>query len=327
MAVKPFITGATGLIGYNLVQKLLKEGVRPRLLVRSPARARQLFPKGCEFIEGDITDALSLAGALKGCDLVFHAAGLPEQWLRDKRIFQSVNVGGTENLVEASLAAKVKKFIYVSTIDVFKAGKGAVYDESLIDDAPKHTAYERSKQLADAVVVAAIERGLKPVFVHPAGLFGPGPESSPGINDLIVKIAKRQVPSLLPGALPLVYAPDLANGILLATKKASKGNRFIFSSYYFTLRELYKQIAAHFQIARVPFTLPLPLAKTVSYAMEAAAKMTHKPPLIPRGQLEFLQWQARPSSVYAQKKLKWHQTPFAEALDETIVFLKDYGRL
>ena len=229
------VTGATGLVGYNVVDALLKRNRRVKALVRSTEKGKRLLPEECELVQGDITDKDSLVKAMKGCSIVYHVAGFPEQWMKDPDIFQRVNVGGTQNMIDVALEQKIKRFIYTSTIDVFVAGAGQEYDESIIDSQPKGTYYARSKQLADQQVVAALEKGLPAIFLHPSGLYGPGPTDSPGTNDFILKLYKREVPVLLPGGFPVVYAPDVGEGHVLAEQKAEVGSRYILCESYYDL--------------------------------------------------------------------------------------------
>ncbi|MDX2169363.1 MAG: NAD-dependent epimerase/dehydratase family protein, partial [Deltaproteobacteria bacterium] len=238
------LTGATGLVGGSIARALLAAGRGVRALVRDPQRARRVVPAECELVAGDVTDAASLAPALDGCRVVYHAAGLPEQWLADPTTFERVNVGGTANLIAAALAARVERFVYSSTIDVFAAAPGATYDESVIDPQPKGTAYERSKQAADRLVVAALQRGLPAVFLHPSAVYGPVPAASPGLNDLIARLLRGEIPMLLPGGMPLVYAPDVAAGHLLAEARAAVGARFILSESYHSLADIARAVVA-----------------------------------------------------------------------------------
>ena len=106
-------------------------------------------------VQGDITEKESLVNAMEDCYFVYHAAGFPEQWIRHPDIFQRVDVGGTQNIIDVALEQKIKRFIYTSTIDVFAEEAGQEDDESIIDTQPKGTYYERSKQLADQRVAAA----------------------------------------------------------------------------------------------------------------------------------------------------------------------------
>jgi dihydroflavonol-4-reductase len=316
------VTGATGLVGYNIVDALLKRNRKVRTLVRSVEKGKRLLPDACELVKGDVTDKDSLDKAIKGCSVVYHAAGFPEQWMKDPGIFERVNAQGTKNMIEVALAAKIKRFVYTSTIDIFAADTGQEYDESTIDSEPKGTDYERSKQLSDQYVVTAMEKGLPAVFLHPSGVYGPGPTDSPGTNDFILKLHKKQVPVLLPGGYPVVFAPDVGEGHVLAEEKAEKGSRFILSEAYYDLPQLAQMILEELgSTKKPPPVMPLPIVNMISSAGEWLAGMINKPPLIPKGQLHFMQWKARPKSMKAQQELNWSPTPLREGLAKTISFL------
>lgn len=321
------VTGGTGLVGFNIIQSLLKRGYQVSALVRNLDKGRRLLPSQCQLIKGDICEPDSLANALKEVDWVFHAAGFPEQWMKDNHTFEKINVQGTANMIEAALNANVERFIHTSTIDVFLGLAHEEYDESIIDPNPKGTFYERSKQKADALVTTAMkEKGLPAVFLHPAGLYGPGPTDSPGMNDFFTKLHKKQVPVLLPGGLPLLYGPDAGEGHVLAAEQADIGERFILCDQYFTLTSLATAVTDQLnQLNKknysVPAVMPLWVAKTISVVGEAVSSIIKQPPLMPKGQLHFLQWQAIPVSKKAQKELNWQVTPFDQGLKDTLNYL------
>lgn len=73
--------------------------------------------------------------------------------------------------------------------------------------------------------------------------------------------------------------------------------------------------------------MPLFLAKGVAAIGEALSAIIGKPPLIPRGQLHFLQWGARPSSDKARRELGWTTRPFHEGVAQTIEWLEQQGRI
>jgi dihydroflavonol-4-reductase len=321
---KALITGATGLVGFSTARELLKAGRPLRAAVRNLDRARQILPEPIELVEADVCDAASMRAAMQGCQRVFHCAGLPEQWLPDPDRFQQVNVEGTRNLVEVALELGVEKFVYTSTIDVFAAEDGAEFDERVIDPNPKGTHYERSKQEADRVVVAGIERGLPAVFVHPAAVYGPGPAGSRGVNDFFADLRDRKIPGLLPGGMPIVYGPDLGRAQLLV-EESEVGSRYILCDRYYTLEELATLVAEVCPEAKVPMILPTWVARVLSAGGETFAKVRKKPPLIPKGQLHFLLWGAKPQSARAEKELGWSQTPTSQAIAETMEFLGQVG--
>lgn len=235
------VTGATGLIGHSIVTALRVRGRPVRALVRDVARARALLPDDVETVRGDVTDRASLDDAARGCEFIYHAAGLPEQWLPDPHTFHRVNVDGTRNIIDAARAHAVGSLIYTSTIDVFEGMSGQRYDESRIDPLPKGTHYERSKQVADRLVIDATGTGpasLRTALLHPAGAYGPGPAGSRGLNDFFQDLRDGKIPMLLPGGMPVVYAPDVGEGHVLAADAARPGDRFILSGGYHTLSEL-----------------------------------------------------------------------------------------
>lgn len=317
------LTGATGTVGSALATRLVADGRPVRALVRDLDRAGRLLPDGIELVRGDIVDAPSVEAAVDGCDTVFHVAGLPEQWRRDMGEFDRVNAGGTEVVARAALAAGVTSFVFTSTVDVFAwpTEPGATFDESALATEEKHTHYERSKQRADRIVTALIDDGLPARFVAPAGVFGPAPAITPGANHLIRRLLLNQIPISLPGGLPVVYGPDVADLHVLA-EDAPVGSRYIASDRYVTLEAFARAVQAVEPSARVPRTLPVAAARAIAHAGEAVAKLTRKAPLLTTGELSFLIGDVRPDASKARDELGWEVTPFADALATTIEQLR-----
>jgi dihydroflavonol-4-reductase len=285
------ITGATGQVGHAIARRLADDGVESRALMRSPERARVL-PSGVEPVFGDVTDAPSLRAALDGCTTVYHAAGIPEQWRRDAGEFTRVNVEGTRNVVEAALAAGVERFVYTSTDDVLVQAPGATFDESVINPNPGQTPYQRSKQEADRIVTAALDRGLPAVFLHPAGLYGPAPFLVKGLNDLLLELAKRKTPALLPGGMGVAYSDDVADGHLRAAAQAPVGARYLLAESFQSLTDIARAVAANEPRAKVP---------------------------------RFLERGARPSGERARTELGWSPTPFAAGVERTLAHFHEQG--
>jgi nucleoside-diphosphate-sugar epimerase len=318
------ITGATGQVGHAIARRLAGDGVAVRALVRSPERARVL-PEGVEPVFGDVTDPASLRAALDGCATVYHAAGIPEQWRRDVGEFTRVNVEGTRNVVEAALAAGVERFVYTSTDDVLVQAPGAAFDESVINPNPGQTPYQRSKQEADRIVTAALDRGLPAVFLHPAGVYGPAPFLVKGLNDLLMQLAKRKTPMLLPGGMGVVFSEDVADGHVRAAAQAEVGTRYILAESFQPLIDIARAVARTEPRAKVPRVMPLAIARAVSTAGERVAQVTGRPPLIPRSVLQFLERGARPSGARARTDLGWDPTPFATGVERTLGHFRHQG--
>lgn len=320
------VTGATGQVGHAIARRLARDGVEVRALVRSPGRA-EVVPAGVPAVFGDVTDPPSLREAMDGCATVYHAAGIPEQWRRDVGEFARVNVEGTRNVVEAALGAGVERFVYTSTDDVLVQGPGAPFDESVVNPTPGQTPYQRSKQEADRIVTAALDRGLPAVFLHPAGVYGPAPFLVKGLNDLLLELAKRKTPMLLPGGMGVAFSEDVADGHLRAAAQAPVGARYLLAESFQPLSDIARAVAAAEPRAKVPPVMPMPVARLVSMVGEAVARVTGRPPLIPASVLRFLERGARPSGARARAELGWNPTPFTTGVERSLAHFREKGWL
>jgi dihydroflavonol-4-reductase len=325
--MRALVTGATGKVGNAVARALAARGDEVVALVRDPARAAPLLPDGVRAQRGDVTDAESVRAAVDGCELVFNAMGLPEQWLADERDFERVNALGSETVVVEAARAGARRVVHTSTIDVFDAAAGARFDESRVADYPKGTAYERSKQQADRLVLAAAAReGIEVVLANPAAVYGPGPEGSASperdILRPVVEGRRAAAPALPPGGFGLLFSEGAGSGHLLVAERGVPGERYILCDGHVTLRELAELAVRIAGRGRVPPTMPAPLAKAMAAAGEPIARLTGKPPLLPKGQLHFLLWNAAPDSAKAQRELGWRPTPLEDGVRATLAAMK-----
>ena len=218
--MRVLVTGATGKVGNAVARALAGRGDQVRALVRDPERARRVLPDAIELHRGDVTDRASIDAAVEGCEIVFTAHGLPEQWVEDPDVFDRVNARGAESVALAARTAGARRLVHTSTIDVFHAEPGGRFDESRVADYPKGTAYERSKQRAEELVLATRADGFEVVMVNPCGVYGPGPAPSASIDgDFIKPVMEAKLPALPPGGLGVVYVDGAASGHLLAAER------------------------------------------------------------------------------------------------------------
>lgn len=322
--MKALVTGATGKVGHAIATALLARGEEVRALVRDPQRAAEVLPAGAEPVRGDVTEPDSLPTAVEGCELVFNAMGIPEQWRPDPSEFERVNAQGSAGVARAAREAGVRRFIHTSTNDVFHADQGQSFDETMLADYPKGTVYERSKQHAEELVLAERD-GMEVVILNPTGVYGPGPSSSHTLeNGLFEPLVKKRLPALVPGGLGLVFTDGVAAGHLLAADKAPDGERYILNDGYVGLRELAEMVVGIAGRGRVPPVMPVPVAKVFATVGEGVSRVIRRPPMLARGQLHFFQWQGRADSTKAQRELGWQPTPLEGGLRLT---LADHGLL
>ena len=87
--------------------------------------------------------------------------GIFEQWFPDPGIFERVNAEGARNVIAAAREAGARRVVHTSTFDVFHAAHGGTVSEAALADYPKGTAYERSKQHAEELVLAEADAGSR----------------------------------------------------------------------------------------------------------------------------------------------------------------------
>jgi dihydroflavonol-4-reductase len=321
------VTGATGKIGNAVARQLTERGDEVVALVRDPAKARELLPEGIELARGDVTDPASVRTAADGIDGAFNCMGLFEQWFADPGIFDRINGEGARNVIAAAREAGAKRAVHTSTFDVFHAEQGGIVSEATVADYPKGTPYERSKQLAERLVLEEAERGIEVVIANPSSVYGPGPWQATGIDRAIRDAIRRRLPATPPGGMTLVLVDDVARGHLAAFDRGNPGQRYILADGYAPMREMLALAVAEAGRGRVPPTLPLGLARGMASAGEAVSRIIRRPPLLGKGQLTFLTWQARASNEKARSELGIEFTPLPDGITQTVRWMASSGRL
>lgn len=311
------VTGATGLVGYHVVQALLNNRRSVRALVRDPERAGKILPSACKLFQGDIEDEHSLDAAFAGCTVVYHCAGIPEQWVKCPHVFHTINVLGTQNVVRAALRNPIlEKFIYISTIDVFLARPFERFDETQLDPVLRGSPYRRAKQEADRIVAKSVQDGLPAVFIHPGGIYGASPRAF-WFTQLIRDIVEDKLHLIPPGGMPFVYIEDVAQGCLLAEKIASSGERFILDGTYHSFLELCEVISSELG-QKHHFIVGIPFFARIYACVEAwISHATGRRPQLHTAILEFLLSGNTPDSSKAKHELGWSPMSLREGVART----------
>jgi len=216
------VTGATGLIGSYVTERLLQEGGVARAYVRNAAKAQFLESLGAEIIVGDITDGSALSRAVKGCELVFHFAGVIGNRFKPRSYFDAVNVEGTRVLAEAAVEKSIEGFVYTSTVGVYGLNAKADTDESsphLLSKDP----YCDTKLQAERIVRGLFHRRHLPcVIVQPSPVYGPRDETWTHYPIELMRTGKMVVVNGGKGLIQPIYVTDLVDGILLAARQSRR---------------------------------------------------------------------------------------------------------
>ncbi|XP_068435440.1 putative short-chain dehydrogenase/reductase family 42E member 2 [Clinocottus analis] len=196
---KVVVTGGGGYFGFRLGRELASQGMSVVLLDMNklPCDA----PDGAIFYQSDIRDYSSLYKVCEGVDCIFHTASSgmsgPEQ-LRKEQV-ESVNVGGTNNVINVCKERSIPRLVYTSTINVVFAGKPIEEgDEASVPFVPPDIHidhYSRTKAMAEQMVLSANGCSLKgggllqTCILRPCGIYGP--EERRHLHRVMVNVERR----------------------------------------------------------------------------------------------------------------------------------------
>jgi dihydroflavonol-4-reductase len=326
VAGRVLVTGGTGVVGRPLVERLVGEGAALRALARSEDSAAALRALGAEPVRGDVLDPEALLAAMRGCELVYHAAGYNAFCLRDPAPMFEVNVGGSENVVRAAAQAGVERVVYTSSAASLGERKGTVGSEDSPHRGSFLSAYERSKFEAErSVLAAAEETGAAVVCVNPASVQGPG--RATGSTKLLLDYLNGRLKAVVDSTLSLIDVDDCTTGHVLAAARGKPGERYVLSGATLTVREGLALLGRISGIEQPLRTVPPWLATAVATAAETVAWVKRDTPRICRELARTLTHGHAYDGTKANRELGLRYTPIEETLRRTIAWWEEQGLL
>ncbi|HEY3335364.1 MAG TPA: NAD-dependent epimerase/dehydratase family protein [Candidatus Limnocylindrales bacterium] len=276
------VTGGAGFVGRAVVERLRDRGDDVIALVRDPGAATHLVHERVTPIRSSLADPGSMRDAMRGADAVIHIAGMYRIGIAkaDRPAMWDANVGVTERVLDAAIAERVGRILYVSTVNVFGDTKGAVVDETYHRDlAQGFTSwYDETKFRAHEAAEARIAAGAPIVIVMPSQVYGPHDHSltSEQLHRAFHGTMRYLV--LTSVGLGWVHVHDLADGMLSALDRGRAGDLYCLSGPNHTLAESIA-IAAGLGGTRPPrFSMPTALARLVAPLNDALGGLPGSPP-------------------------------------------------
>ena len=272
--MRVLVTGANGFLGGALVRRLVAGGASVRALLR-PGGAPGPFGRpaalGASEVEGDVTDPACLPAAVRGCDVVFHLAGIRRAPARED--FLRVNAGGTRTLLEACAAHAPGLSRFVLAGSLAAAGPSAAPRREEEPFAPREW-YGESKAEAERITLSFAGR-LPVTVARPPRITGPGDRE----NLLFFRIVGRGILLAFGGSprpLSWVDVEDCAEGMeLLATRPEAVGQAFFLASPETTSVEgLQQEIARAMGVGARRVPVPAALLRGLGSLADVVSRTT-----------------------------------------------------
>ncbi len=327
--MKVLVTGGTGFVGSHTAKALKHAGHQVRLLVRSESKTKSVFDNlGIEIDEvlvGDITDKFAVASAVDGCDAVIHSAAMVSTAKKDAKQVHETNVGGTKLVIDCSMAAGIKKIIYVSSVSALFNANDTVMNENTPVCTAKN-AYGRSKVSCENYVRDLQSQGAPIVITYPAGVVGAG---DPGLSDphFGLKMFVGQFTFTSSTGMQFVNARDIANAHVAILERIDGPDRFMLGGHFYSWNELLN--ITRKVTGRKLFYVHIPgnALRFLGRCADIAIKLTGKEfPFTAEGMTYASQWVYADSSKI-ESELGLEFTCREETLAEVIRWLYENGHL
>jgi dihydroflavonol-4-reductase len=250
------ITGATGFTGGNLARRLAAQGASVRALLRTRAQAQSLVADGIDVRIGQLTSPTDVIAAARGCDQIYHIAAVFRTAGHPDSHYREVNVGGTQNVLEAARRLDCERVVHCSTGGVH----GHIADPPASETYPfgPGDVYQRTKLEGELAAAAAARRGQRVVIVRPGPIYGEGDLRFLKLYRAVARGVFVMIGSGTP-KLHMVHIDDLVDGILLCgASEAALGEVFILAGPQApTLNEIVRYIAQALGVAEPRWRVPV----------------------------------------------------------------------
>lgn len=321
-----FVTGATGVIGRALVERLQERGDDVVALARSESAATALADRGVQVQWGEAYDEHALAEGMQGCSVAFHLAGINTLCATDPERMRRVNVDGAVAAVRAAKTAGVPRLVHTSSAATIGEPEGTIGNEWTEHRGSYLSTYERTKTEGErAALATAGELGQDVVSVNPSSVQGPGRAS--GTGRFLLAFLDGRLKVFVSTNVSLVDIGDCVEGHLLAAERGVAGERYLLSGIRLTIVEALALAAEVAGVDRKPRLVPRFLATAGGAAAEAGYRMLGRQPPVCREMVRTLLHGHRYDGSRAERELGLTYTPARATLLRTVEWARSEGLL
>ena len=323
------ITGANGFLGNNIIRKLKQDNESEiRALVLNGESIKSLENLKCKIYYGDITKKESLLSIFENIDskkvFVIHCAAVVYIKSKYNPLVYNVNVNGTKNIVDKVLEVKAK-LIYISSVHAIpeKPRNGLMTEISNFNSDNVEGLYAKTKSEAAQYVMNAVRnKNLNACIIHPSGIIGPNDYSNSHLTQLVKEVSNGKLFACVAGGYDFVDVRDVADGVISACEKDNKGECYILSNRYITIKSLCDLISDVQGIKKIKIVLPIGIAKLIAPLFEMYYNLKKQTPLFTRYSLYTLSSNSNFSNEKAKRELEFKNRNMKDTIRDTIEWLK-----
>ena len=232
------VTGASGLVGFNFCELAQSNGNQLNILIRKDID--YLKKINAKKFYGNLDDIETLEKFCTGCEVIIHSAAMISIGLDSHDDVYQVNYIGTKNLLKACIKKKVKKFIFIGTVNAYnKKSKSNRFNESL-DFVEKGNSYDVTKAKAQNLVLNCNE--LFKISINPTSILGKNDFKPSRLGKIVKTLYKGRLPFLVDGGLDVIDVEDLSKTIYSSINKGRDGESYLVSGKWRSFKEIYKSI-------------------------------------------------------------------------------------
>ncbi|MFK5857110.1 MAG: NAD-dependent epimerase/dehydratase family protein [Bacteroidota bacterium] len=321
--IKVAVTGASGHVGVNLVNKLIKLGFDVKVLIFSSTIG--LDDSRISKVVGSLLDKSVLVDLCKDVDVVIHLAAIISIGSESQELLNSINVDGTKNILNVARNAGVKKFIHFSSIHALVHEPLEIpMDETRELAVNSKLMYEQTKSIAEEWVLKQNTHDFEVVVLNPTSIIGPVDNKPSLMGEFMISVYKHTIPGVVPGGYDWVDVRDIVDAAIAAIEKGRGGERYILSGHWLSIKSFADMFVDCSDKRNYLPVIPLWLTKIGVPFIMLYSKITKSKPLYTFESLEILQSGNKYiSSSKAKSVLGFKSRPLEQTLSDTYKWFKE----
>jgi len=263
--MRVLLIGATGLLGRNVLNVLVRRGFDVVCLLRNPER---LHNEDVTAIGGDILSLSDLEHAATGCDAVINCAGTTDMSLRHLDDYLPVNKTLCHNIVTVADRLRISSVVHVSTANTVGNGTAQLAgNESMPPSEPfASSLYTRSKLAGERIITdyALSHPESHVVVLNPGFLVGPF-DSKPSSGKLLMAAYRRPIMPVPSGGKSFAHVVDVASAVVNALSMGRNGERYLLTGNNLRISDFYAVQASVCGYRQTRFIVPRFLLSVVGF--------------------------------------------------------------